>query len=424
MITHPILSAAASHGVRLGLERLADFFGTLGHPERAFPAVHVAGTNGKGSVTRMVAAVFDAAGRRAGLTISPHLERVNERIVVGGVEISDDELDTTLRALDAARAAWAAGQGPILPADRALTYFELTTAAAFWWFAQQKVEVAAVEVGLGGRLDATNLVRSVSTAIVSIGLDHMEQLGPDEPSIAREKAGIFKPGVPAILGPLRPAARAVAAAVAAERGCPLWEPGRTYAVTPQPDGRFDWHGPGGTLTGLHTRLAGAHQVDNAGVAIALLRALPDPLRPSDDAIRAGLAAATNPGRLERLGPRLLVDCAHNADGAAVLADWLRATPPPPGGRTLLLGVSADKDLAAIAPAIAPHVDRIFTTACAHPRALDPVALQARLAALGIPAAALGPIEDALPAALDAPGEVLVAGSVFLAGAVRTLVGAP
>ena len=424
MITHPILSAAAAQGVRLGLGRLADFLGTLGHPERAFPAVHVAGTNGKGSVTRMVAAVFDAAGRRAGLTISPHLQRVNERIVVAGAEIDDPSLDALLHELDAARAAWAAGQGPILPADRALTYFELTTAAAFLHFARQRVDIAAVEVGLGGRLDATNLVQPLSTAIVSIGLDHMEQLGPDEPFIAREKAGIFKPGVPAILGPLRPAARDAAAAIAASVGAPLWEPGRDYAVTPQPGGTFDWDGPGGALPGLRIALAGAHQVHNAAVAVALLRALPPAQRPSDAAIRAGLAAATNPGRLERLGPRLLVDCAHNADGAAVLADWLRATPAPPGGRTLLLGASADKDLAAIAPALAPLVDRIFTTACAHPRALAPDALQARLAALGIDATPLGPIERALPAALSGPGEVLVAGSVFLAGAVRDLLPLP
>jgi len=219
---HPLLHQLSRFGIHLGLDRMRGFLEGLGSPHLKFPAVHIGGTNGKFSVTRLVASALQQEGYRVGVTISPHLQQVNERMSIDGQDISDAALDALLQEVDVARRAWAREQGD-LPEDRVLTYFEVVTAAAFLWFAQEKVDVAVVEVGLGGRLDATNVLDGVVSAIVSVGIDHTEKLGPDLASIAAEKAGIFKPGRPAVVGPLHPSAMRVVRAIAGERGTPLIE---------------------------------------------------------------------------------------------------------------------------------------------------------------------------------------------------------
>lgn len=420
MTEHPLLRQLARFGIHLGLDRMRGFLASLGSPELRFPAVHVAGTNGKFSVTRMVASVLRAEGYKVGVTISPHLQQVNERMSIDGEDIGDEELDGLLQDVDLARRAWAREQGE-LHEENVLTYFEVVTAAAFLWFARKKVDVAVVEVGLGGRLDATNVLDGVVSAIVSIGLDHTEKLGPDLASIAAEKAGVFKPGRPAVIGPLLPAPLRVVRAIANERGTPLIEPGEGYRVKGR-NHAFTFSCGGTVLKDLSIPLLGEHQLENAGVALAALHHLPPELAVSERAIREGLAEVSVPGRIEWLAPDLLLDAAHNADGAARLADFLRELPRD-RPRYLLLGMSSDKDARAVAASLKSCVDRIFTTQCAHPRACSAGELAEQLVAVGIPVLPAGPIEEALPAVRDGEALIIVAGSVFLAGAVRDIVAA-
>ena len=363
MLDHPVLSRLAHTGMRLGLLRLRPFLATLGNPHLGFPVVHIAGTNGQGSVVRMLDAMIRSQGLKVGAYISPHLQQVNERISVGGIDIDDDTLGELLETIDAERRAWTAREG--FDPDPTLTYFEMMTAAAFVHFTEQKVDVAVIEVGLGGRLDATNIVpKPLVTAITPIGIDHTEVLGDDLASIAAEKAGIVKHGVPLVVGPLPPPAFKVVRAVAADKGAELYVRGKTYRVQGKSDD-FAFSFGETALRGMATGLHGDHQVDNAGVALMVAHLLPEPFRPSEDAMRRGLRMARNPGRNEWLAPDLLVDCAHNADGAAQLAAYLRQLPRD-RRRTLLLGVSSDKDVRAIVAVLAPTVDRVICTRCNHP----------------------------------------------------------
>lgn len=420
MITHPLLSDLARFGVRLGLDRMRGFLEHLGSPHTAVPTIHVAGTNGKGSVVRLVGSMLRAHGLRVGEYTSPHLQRINERITVGGVEISDARLTALLAALNSSRKAWAAAEleGLYTP-EEALTYFEMMTAAAFCHFASEKVDIAVIEVGLGGRLDATNVVDPAVCAITSIGIDHTAQLGPDLASIAAEKAGIIKPGRPVVVGALPSEALRVVRSLAADKGAPLLEIEQDFRLWDQ-DGALAWKQGDTSLKDLRVSLQGDHQVGNAAVAVAVVNQLPPPLRPSAGAVREGLAAVRHAGRLEEVEPNLILDCAHNGEAALRLADWLRTRPRPDGKRTLLLGMSNDKDPRAVVVSLAPHVDRVFTTHCQHPRAYSAGDLAQQLVGVDLPVLPAGPIEQALPLARAGGGEVVVAGSVFLAGAVRDL----
>ncbi len=420
MRTHPILTDLARFGQRLGLERMASFLRWLGDPHLHAPVVHVAGTNGKGSVVRMTAAMLRAQGLRVGEYTSPHLQHVNERIVVNGEPISDDTLSALLEQLIATRDSWvgAATEG----AGGGLTYFEVMTAAAFLHFCREDVDVVVLEVGLGGRLDATNVCQPVATAIVSVDLDHTDQLGSDIASIAAEKAGIVKPGIPIVVGPLRPGALRVVRSIAAERNAPLIAPPELFQVDDRKGQGICYRSPVRNLDGLELALRGGHQVWNAGVALALLDHLPEHLRPDDSACRDGLASVEHAGRLERLADDLWLDCAHNADGAEKLAAFLREMPEDSRPHTLLLGMSSDKDPRSVVRALAPLMDRVLTTHCSHPRAMSAGVLATYLVDMPCPVLPAGPIEDALPIARSRPGPVLIAGSVFLAGAVRDILG--
>lgn len=416
MRTHPLLTAAADAGVRLGLERVEGLLRFLGSPHLAVPSVHVAGTNGKGSVSSMVAAALTAGGLRTGLFTSPHLQHVNERVRVDGVPISDDALAALLEHVSERAAAWMETQ------DRAsegppLTYFELMTVVAMVHFAAIGVDMAVFEVGLGGRLDATNTLSPRVTAITTVGLDHQDRLGPDLSSIAGEKAGIIKRGVPCVVGRLALDALRVVRVTAAGLDAPLEILGADFDVDGGPGG-FQWSAGPRLLEGLQVGLVGQHQVDNAAVAIQVL-AHACPELPTA-AIRAGLRDVVHPGRLEWLAPDLLVDGAHNNQSAQALAQTLREMDDP-RPRVLLLGAGGDKDLHAIGAALAPVVSRILTTRCAHPRALEPGQVASALESLQVPVLPAGPIEQALPLARDQGALVVVAGSLFLVGAVRDLV---
>lgn len=424
MRTHPTLDAIAAAGIRLGLWRMREFLHDLGDPHLSVPVLHVGGTNGKGSVSHLLASVLGAAGFRVGLHTSPHLQAVNERIVVGGKAIRDADLDALIREMDAARLTWAGAA--LEPGDPfPLTYFEFTVACAFRWFATQRCDIAVVEVGMGGRLDATNVVAPEVAAIVTVGLDHTDALGPDFAAIASEKAGILKPGVPAVLGPLPTPALQVVRAVAAERGVPVHAWGEDFDAHGSPR-EFRFRRGDASLDGLHLAMAGDHQVANAGVAIRVLQALGE-RRPQfavgDAAMRAGLAAARNPGRLEWLAPDVLVDGAHNPEGAVALAHFLEGLARD-RRRTLVLGGGVDKDVRAVAASLQHVVDRVVVTRSAHDRARPVEGMLAELQGLPLPCAAAPTLPDALRAARNQEDLVVVAGSLYLVGEARDAILGP
>ena len=422
MRTHPLLTQLHASGVRLGLERIQSFMNDHGNPQGCAPVVHVAGTNGKGSVCSMVDAILQEAGYKTGLTLSPHLQNVNERIRISGRPISDEQLDEVLHKVDTLASRWGASHLQLSPGDRPLTYFEAMLAAAFMHFREEGVAVEIVEVGLGGRLDATNVVQPAVSAVVSIGLAHTDKLGPDIASVAGEKAGIFRPSMPAVAGQMAPEALRVLRNTAESRGTPLLVFGEDYLVTAAPKG-LNWRMGESALDEVAVALPGAFQLKNAGVALTIVELLE---RSGDFVVphaarRLGLERVRHAGRLEWVTDSILVDGAHNEDSARVLSDYL-CTLPRDCKRTLLLGFGEDKDIPLIGSMLASQVDQVLTTQCAHPRAATSQAVAAALSHLNVPVFEAGPVEEALPRAQADEGLLVVAGSLYLAGAVRDLLG--
>lgn len=352
------LYARRGKDTKFCIERVEDAARSLGSPQDDLRAVHVAGSNGKGSVVSMLGAYMRKAGWRTGTFTSPHLHRYTERMRVDGREIPRKAVARLFRGLDGHVAR---GTIPWL------TFFELTTLMAFRWFVEREVDIAVVEVGMGGRLDATNILLPEATAITSISLEHLRILGSTLSAIAREKAGILKPGVPVVLGPIPDAPRKVIERRARRLGCQVWRHGRDYAYTERPGSTFDYEGPGGTIRGLHPRLAGTHQVANAAVACALADVLSSRGYPFDaGAMRRALATVRWPGRLERVArdPETIMDCAHNPDGLRSLVRTL-------GGRRfhVVFGSMADKPVPKMLRILAPLTDRLYVTAPDVDRAL-------------------------------------------------------
>jgi dihydrofolate synthase/folylpolyglutamate synthase len=381
-------------GVDLGLDRVRVGLARLGDPQTRFAAVQIAGTNGKGSTAAMADAVLREAGLRTGLYSSPHLARFTERIRVDGREADGDRLAVLDRRV-------AATEVP-------LTYFEIATVLAFLTFAEAGVEIAVLETGLGGRLDAVTTCLPCATAITSIGLDHTEYLGDTLAAIAREKAGILKSGVPCFVGRLPSEADDEIARAAEAVGAPLFRFGRDFGPSPFP-----------------TALAGTHQKENAALAAQLAREVGRHLgRPvADRAMARGLDGVRWPGRCERVGDDLVFDCAHNVDGAGALAATL---PGLASGRRVVLVVSivGDKDASAMLAALAPLAAAVVTTRSDNPRALAPAALaETARRHVGDAVACEDPF-----AALDEArrragpgGLVVVCGSMFLVGMLRARV---
>jgi dihydrofolate synthase/folylpolyglutamate synthase len=395
-----------SAGWDLKLDRMQAALARRGHPEARWPAVHVAGTNGKGSTAAMLDAVLRAAGWRTGLYTSPHLVDFTERIRVGGRTIP--------RATVVERVARLRTE--LDAAGIALTHFEFATLLAFEWFADVGIDVGVIEVGLGGRLDATNLVCPVATAITSIGIDHVEYLGHDVAAIAGEKAGILKPGVPLALGAVPPEAERVIRARAAAVGAPVLRAG-TDAVLEGADGGLVFRGPGARWDGLRLGLRGAFQRANATVALLALAAARDRFPCPVAAVRDGLADVRWPGRLAVVGdrPLLVLDGAHNADGIATL---VRELPAVVRGRPvdLVFAVMADKDWTAMLAPLLPCVRRAVVTRVGR-RGAVPAAIAAAVAGR-VPVDAVDDPRAALGVALaraEADAAVLVTGSLFLVG---------
>lgn len=402
--------------MRLGLERMHRLTTALGLPQRRFGSVHVVGTNGKSSVTRMTAALLEAHGVPSGACVSPHLERWSQRTLIRGEEVGAEAWAEAVAQV--ARAA--EGVDRTLEEGDAVTQFEAATAATFVALARARVKAAAIEAGLGGRLDATNTIPSKVTVLTSIGLDHTEWLGETEVEIAAEKLAVLRDHTTLVLGRVSPAVEALAERTAAERGARL--------VRAPED------------LGPHVRLlaAGGFQRRNFALAATATEAFLGRLDP--DAVAAAAATVAIPGRLERIAehPPTYLDAAHNPAGAAALAE---ALPDLAGGRRVVacLAVLADKDAGAMVRALAPVLERVVCTEIpaaalaghGRPGARSrPAAELARAcAAAGLPASAEPSFEAALRrarehAAADPEGVLLLAGSHYAIAPARALLGSP
>jgi dihydrofolate synthase/folylpolyglutamate synthase len=409
-------------GMKFGLENIRRLCDRLGHPEQSFQSVIVAGTNGKGSVTAMVSAGLHAAGKRVGRYTSPHLLRLEERFAIDEEDVSTADLE---EAAGAVRIAVESLQRPG-ELEAPPTFFECTTAAAFELFRRQRVEIAVLEVGLGGRLDATNVVTPIAAAITSIALDHQAQLGSTIASVAREKAGVIKDGIPVVCGRVPDEAARVIEEVCRERNARLIRVNDAVRL----DASVDENGTTVTMeTGrrrleqVRLALGGRHQAHNAAVALALLDELDAAGFGITDA--AALAALTNvkwPARLETFRYQncdVLIDAAHNPAGARVVAEFLRDI----GWDrvTLIVGAMRDKDIAGMLRELLPRCAKVIATQPPSARAATAEEIAALVRELAPADLAVETIADparALSRACSGGMPVVAAGSIFLIGPLR------
>jgi dihydrofolate synthase/folylpolyglutamate synthase len=419
---------------KFNLERMVELMARLGNPHSQYPVIHIAGTKGKGSISAMIANTLKTAGYKTGLYTSPHLQDYTERIQVNNLQIPRLDMVALLEEIK-----------PHAEQIPEITTFELTTALGFLYFARQNVDVSVVEVGLGGRLDATNVVDPLVAIISSLSLDHMAVLGDSLAKIAGEKAGIIKPGRPVVLAPQREEARRVVERVAKERGSSLIQVGSDFLFAPwrhsldgqsllvwpaseqaladefiESGGRHDWE-----PLRLTIPLLGYHQVENAATAYTALQiARQQGLEVKEEAILNGFASVTWPGRFEVLqrDPPVIVDSAHNQDSALklrlALDDYLPGQPV-----ILVFGASEDKDIHGMFAELLPRVRQVIATQSEHPRAINPDKLVELAHQFGCSAQAITPVEKALAWAMELAGDasraaVVVAGSLFVAAAVR------
>jgi dihydrofolate synthase/folylpolyglutamate synthase len=397
-----------------GLERTEKLLESLGDPHRRYPSFHIAGTNGKGSTVATLDALLRFSGHKVGRYTSPHLVDFRERIMVDGVPISEEALLALLQRLEP------------LALEIDATFFEITTAAAFAYFADAHVDVAVIETGLGGLHDSTNVLDPVVAAVTNISLDHTEYLGPTLQGIADEKGGIFKFGRPAVIGEPRLDLAKRLAERAAERG-----------ATPIVAVRTDWRAWSVSLAGgmtsftaatplgrtrLSTPLIGEHQVRNTLVALAAIHAAGEPYAIKKEDINRALSTVTLPGRFQRVHDWVF-DVAHNAAGARALAETLAGRPSPPPV-TVVLGVLKDKDWYGIIEALAPVTDHFIITqppSAPADRAWDPLPAAAHANALKVPVSLDPDFSVAMERAAGLPGTKVVCGSFHTVGdAMRVL----
>ena len=402
--------ALGRFGIKPGLERIDQLLGALGNPQHAFAAVHIVGTNGKGSTASCLSSILSAGGYRTGLFTSPHLISFTERIRIDGAEIGESSVARLAERVLAAA-----------PAES--TFFEIVTALAALYFAEQGVQIAVFEAGMGGRLDATNAFDGILCAVAPISLDHTDYLGREIAEISLEKVGICKPGTPVVSARQHPDAARVIAAHAREIGSPLYRCGEDFDAVWRQE-RLSYRGLALRLDGMSAGLSGRYQSGNQALALAaaeLLSGLGFPLAPQ--ALTAGVERANWPGRMELFPgpPRVLLDGAHNQAGAAALAEALAEIPR--GRLLLVVGVMGDKELSGILSPLLPLADAVFTVAPAIERALPAAELANRCRQAGAEAQEAGPVARGIALAKAAAGAddlVLVCGSLFTVGEARSL----
>jgi dihydrofolate synthase / folylpolyglutamate synthase len=421
---------------KFNLDRMRDFMHYLGDPQNDYGIIHIAGTKGKGSVSAMCASVLAAEGYKIGLYTSPHMVEFSERIQINGQNISKMEFVEIVKLLK-----------PITDKVPEITTFELTTALALVHFSRQDVDFSVLEVGLGGRLDATNIVDPILSVITSISYDHVKILGNTLSEIAGEKGGIIKPNIPVVISPQKEEARLRLEQIAQENNAPTIEVGRDYlyaADTHNLDGQtlLVWTPDEQPLVDefiesagrdiwsplrLRIPLLGFHQVENAATAYATLKTFEKyGVNLSQRAYREGFANVRWPGRMQilRKHPPLVIDSAHNRYSALKLRqamdDYFPGLPI-----VLVFGASEDKDIEGMFQELLPRVWRVIATQSSHPRSIDANYLEKLAHRYGRSAQAVLPVEDALTVALDEAGQesvILVTGSLFIAAAVKDVYG--
>ncbi len=415
------IHSAQYTGAKNGLENTRALLNQLNIPMTPVPAIHVAGTNGKGSVCAMLDSMLRACGLKVGLYTSPFLQFYNERIRISGTPVSDDVLaGSVTRVKEAADSLHEKGIHP--------TAFELGTAAAFLIFLEEKVDIAVVEVGLGGRLDPTNVITPLVSVITALGMDHMEYLGDTLQKIAGEKAGIIKLGVPVVLYPARNEAEAVVRTACDQKHAPLMALRHRQAVFHQADAhgsRADFDLPKGTMEDVHIPLPGLHQVENALTALTAMDLLSG-FPVSREAMRQGMEHVRWPARLEWIGnaPRVLLDGAHNLQGVEALRSFTDLFLHQEK-RVLLTGVLREKLKGKMLEEMAALSSQAVTVTPDNHRAMPAAELALRLQEKGCTAEAAQDIEEGLKRARELAGPegiIIAAGSLYLAGALRGLLG--
>jgi dihydrofolate synthase/folylpolyglutamate synthase len=396
-------------GIILGLSTITNILDGLGNPQHTFSAIHIAGTNGKGSIASALATILRIAGYRVGLYTSPHLIRFNERICVDGTPISDD----------AVVASWEAVKS-VHQGDREPTFFEFSTAMAFYEFARRKVDCAVIETGMGGRMDATNVVSPMISIITNISLEHKNYLGGTIAAITGEKAGIIKPGIPVVTGVTQKSARAVIEKIAADQSAPLYMKGRDFRVRRSGDDRFSYFGVDHRWAGMRTGLMGNHQLDNASLTLAACELIMrDHAHLAKDHIQSGLAQNRWPGRLELVSqkPYVILDGAHNLMAARRLGRFLQDTL---AGRriTMVAGILDDKPYEAILKDLVAPCARLIITRPKIDRSLPPETLEAVAKPLIADIQIIEDVGDAVRHAIATAkpeDAVCIAGSLYVVG---------
>lgn len=410
------------------LDRMNQLMDLLHHPERNFPSIHVAGTKGKGSTASLIASSLEAAGYRVGLYTSPHLEDFRERIMINGEMITEEEVIELADLLK-----------PLTEIVPETTTFELTTALAFEYYSRKKIDIAVIEVGMGGRLDATNVIDSLVSVITSISFDHMSVLGNTLAEIAAEKGGIVKPNRPVVISPQKKEALDTLKSIAKERNSPLIDvtaeyeynelrhslKAQTLQIVSKSDGVKGKNINTRTPLELSMPLLGQHQVENAATAIAALDQIRQAgFKMTRKDIQKGFQTVVWPARFEilREDPPLIIDSAHNGDSmqrlVATVDEYFPEVP-----FLLVFGASADKSMGDMLAAILPRVDQVITTQSLHPRAATAEELQTIVEKRFEKVMPVHPAEDALDKALELAGDtkgILVTGSIFIAAAAKAI----
>ena len=405
------------------LDRMFRMLELLDNPHKTYPSLHVAGTKGKGSTCAFAASMLQAHGKKTGLYISPHVLDLRERVSIDGRWISENEFSSAMTAL---RPVIEQVEKEMIPT----TYFEILTALAMWHFAREKIDLAVFEVGIGGRLDATNVVTPVVSVIATIGFDHMDKLGNTLSAIAQEKCGIVKPGVPVVSAPQQPEALKTIERICRERGCSLKLVGRDIRVLAEPGRGFKFETDTGIYETDRLGIEGIHQRENAACALgALEEAQRAGLVQLDDIlVSKGLSSASLRARFEIIPgePTILLDGAHNADSLRSLVDSLKERPDLAGRKTVaVVGLAADKDLHACLKILSEIADEFVFTRTSNPRAAKPQDLLQTLQDVSSkPGRVIDCIEAAFRAGIESAGKeglAVVTGSFYLAGDVASVI---
>jgi len=410
------------YGVKLGLSNSVRLLELMGAPQRAFRSVHIAGTNGKGSTAAFITGMLQAAGHRVGLYTSPHLVSFTERMRINGVQISEAKVVELAQRVRERASFPLPGSGTAVP-----TFFEVTTAMAFTWFAEQQVDLAVIEVGMGGRLDATNVITPLLSVITNIDLEHTEFLGTTLELIAAEKAGIIKQGVPVVTGVVQPEVVAVLEREATGKQAPLYRLGKDFTPESVVAGQrqvFDYRGLRSFCLAFELGMIGRYQVDNACLALAAMEVLQEAGVAVDEAaMRRGLANTRWEGRLERVAarPDIFLDGAHNPASATQLAAAVRAMKPSYQRLVLIVGILGDKDRAGILSQLLPLADLVIVTQPNYSRAMDVEALATEVRQQHGTVETTGTVAAAIALARHraAPEDlVLITGSLYVVGDAR------